>query len=189
MIADVQSLSLPVEAKRSADLTLTTEAAQSDHGKVSARTLSVVTTSESAAIVVPLFAKQDLPEIATEEVADQDIDWPGALQLIEEVGAKLRQERSSAQDLIQQSQSMIRRTIMQAEEAEKRRQLAEVEAFEAVQRADRAEERARVAEERAQQSDELAQAARVGEEEARLWLRRLYSSLRREFHGLAATLE
>lgn len=145
-------------------------------------TLALALTPQTAAKVVPLFnerASSD-PDLLPTLV----VDWPSTLQRIRDAGAQVRRERDLAQDIVKQSRSLIQRSEMRVEEAEKRAATAEADASEASLRADRAEERLRLAEERAQRAEDRAQMARAGEEEAQLWLRRLYACLRREFDGL-----
>ena len=116
-------------------------------------------------------------------------DWPSAFQLIRDVGAQVRLERDRAQAMMQQSQSLIRGVIAQAENAELRAEAAEAAAFDALQRADRAEARARLAEEQAQDARKQALAAQAGQKEAELWLRRLHANLKNEYDGLAIAPE
>ena len=116
-------------------------------------------------------------------------DWPSAFQLIRDVGAQVRLERDRARAMMQQSQSLIRGVIAQAEEAELRAEAAEATASDAVLRADRAEARARLAEERAQQAEDRALTSQAGEREAQLWLRRLHANLKNEYDGLAIVSE
>ena len=158
--------------------------AQPLDGKPAPSASRVVLKPESTVKVVPLFAERPPSEISSDASDGLPADWPHALQLIRDVGARVRRERDFAQDIVKQSRSLIQRSIAQVEEAETRAETAEAEASEASLRADRAEERARLAEERAQQADDRALAARAGEEEAQMWLRRLYTSLQREFGSL-----
>lgn len=120
---------------------------------VSSRTRSaspaalIAPASTSSPNVVPLFVELE----AVDPDADlQDPDWPGALQLIRDVGAQVRRERDRAEEIVQQAHSLIQRTVQQAEGAERRAEMAEVEAYEANLRADRAETSLRLAEERLQ---------------------------------------
>ncbi|MFC5555982.1 hypothetical protein ACFPQ7_19095 [Methylobacterium iners] len=133
--------------------------------------------STSSPNVVPLFVELE----ALDPDADlQDPDWPGALQLIRDVGAQVRRERDRAEEIVQQAHSLIQRTVQQAEWAERRAEMAEAKACEANLRADRAEMSLRLTEERLQQAEELARAAQAREREAQQWLRRLYASLKHE---------
>lgn len=142
--------------------------------------------SEPAVNVVPLFVGREDAGIDPEASDGALTDWPGAIQLIRDVGTQVRRERDLAQHLVKQSRSLVQRSMVQVEEAEKRAEAAQADALQASLRAERAEERARLAEERATQAEERAQIARAGEEEAQLWLRRLYTCLRRELGDLAA---
>lgn len=128
--------------------------------------------------IVPLFAEQ----AATDD--DPPADWPSALQLIRDVGAQVRRERDLAQEIVHHSQSLIQRSVTQAEDAERRAETAEAGASEASSRADRAEAQARLAEERAEAAERRAEAAEAREQEARLWLRRLHAGLKSEFDSL-----
>lgn len=159
--------------------------ARSTQGKMPTRTLSLAAAPGPAATVVPLFVVDAQSETDANTAGDVHTDWPGALQMIRDVGAQVRRERDLARELMKQSHAIAQRSIAQAEEAEKRAGAAEMRAAEASLRADYAEERARLAEKQALRADEQAQAARAGEEEAQLWLRRLYKSLRSEFDVIA----
>ena len=171
------------DAQRSSDFEPASNAHRLAHGGIPSR---IAPSPEPAVNVVPLFAEQADYEADPDESGERPTDWPSAIQMIRDVGTQVRRERDLAQDLVKQSRSLIQRSMAQAEEAEKRAEAAQADAFEASQRAERAEERAHLADERAKQAEERAQAARAGEEEAQLWLRRLYACLRRELGDLAA---
>ncbi|WP_132254885.1 hypothetical protein [Methylobacterium segetis] len=132
--------------------------------------------------VVPLFAEQDAPGSGSRN--SEEADWPGAIQLVRDVGARVRRARDLAHDLTKQSQVLIQRSITDAEAAEERARVAEAAAQSAMRRAARAEKAARLAHERARSAEEQMEAARAKEAEARLWLGRLYSCLRSEFDSL-----
>jgi hypothetical protein len=145
--------------------------------------------------VVPLFSEQDTRNdlsIATpatpDDAAAQDTveaaDWPGAIQLVRDVGARVRRARDLAQELTRESQALIRRSLSQTEAAEERARVAEAAALQANLRAERAEEAARLADERAKAAEHAMQAAKAAEADARLWLGRLYASLKSEFESL-----
>ena len=136
--------------------------------------------------VVPLFGGQEDFHDDPDAPAP---DWTSAFQLIRDVGAQVRLERDRAQTIVQQSQSLIRGIIAQAEEAELRAEAAMTAAAEAALRADRAEVRAGLAEERAQQAEDQAFAAQAGEKEAQLWLRRLHAHLKSEYDSLITVPE
>ncbi|MFC5555790.1 hypothetical protein [Methylobacterium iners] len=127
--------------------------------------------------VVPLFAELEGFDAHSDQL---DPDWPGAIQLIRDVGAQVRRERHRAREIVQQSRSLIQRTVLQAESAERRAEAAEAQAYEACLRADRADASLRLAQERAQQAEERAQTAEASEREAQIWLRRLYACLKIE---------
>ena len=147
---------------------------------------SIAPAPEPAVNVVPLFAGQAEAGIDPDPSDEAPTDWPSAIQMIREVGTQVRRERDLAQHLVKQSRTLVQRSVVQVEEAEKRAEAAQADAAQASLRAERAEERARLAEERAKQAEERAQIARAGEEEAQLWLRRLYACLRRELGDLAS---
>ncbi|KAB1070117.1 hypothetical protein [Methylobacterium planeticum] len=145
--------------------------------------------------IVPLFSGQDVSTSASgadapvlgsvigPEAADA-VDWPGAIQLVQDVGARVRRARDLAQELTRESQSLIQRTLAQAESAEERARAAEALAQQAELRAEKAEAAARSANERARSAGEQMQVAMAAEAEARLWLGRLYASLKSEFDSL-----
>ena len=145
--------------------------------------------------VVPLFGEQDprtepkaaapmAPDDATARDIADAADWPGAIQLVRDVGARVRRARDLAQELTRESQSLIQRSLSQTEAAEERARIAEIAAQQAIARAEKAEEAARVAAEQARFAEERMQAAKAAEAEARLWLGRLYASLKSEFDSL-----
>ncbi|AWN43657.1 hypothetical protein [Methylobacterium durans] len=134
--------------------------------------------------VVPLFAEQDGAAGPDPRGPEEAADWPGAIRLVRDVGARVRRARDLAHDLTKQSQGLIQRSITDAEAAEQRARVAEAAAQSAMRRAAKAEKAARLAEERARSAEEQMRAARAGEAEARLWLGRLYACLRDEFDAL-----
>ncbi|GJE41353.1 hypothetical protein [Methylobacterium soli] len=145
--------------------------------------------------VVPLFDDRDprnslacatpgTPDVTTEGHAPDVADWPGAIQLVRDVGARVRRARDLAQELTRESQSLIRRSLSQTEAAEERARIAEAAAEQANLRAERAEGAARLTDERAKAAEHAMQAAKAAEADARLWLGRLYASLRSEFESL-----
>ncbi|GEP04789.1 hypothetical protein [Methylobacterium oxalidis] len=137
--------------------------------------------------VVPLFAEHDASGSPKAQDPAEEADWPGAIQLVRDVGARVRRARELAHDLTRQSQVLVQRSITDAEAAEERARVAEAAAQSAMRRAAKSEKAARLAEERARLAEEQMQAAKASEAEARLWLGRLYSCLRSEFDSL--TLE
>jgi hypothetical protein len=144
--------------------------------------------------VVPLFSEPEarddgasatpVPSDVTEAYALDAADWPGAIQLVRDVGARVRRARDLAQELTRESQSLVQRSLSQTEAAEERARVASAAIQEAIARAEKAEEAARLAEARAERAEAQAQAAKAAEAEARLWLGRLYASLKGEFDSL-----
>ncbi|WP_336487786.1 hypothetical protein [Methylobacterium nigriterrae] len=133
---------------------------------------------------VALFGEPGRPGGTSAPDGVNEPDWPGAIQLVRDVGARVRRVRDLAQDLSQQSQALIQRSLTRAEAAEERARVAEAAAQSAMRRAAKAEKAARLAEESARAAEEQLQAARAGEAEARLWLKQLYACLRDEFDSL-----
>ncbi|KAB1078956.1 hypothetical protein [Methylobacterium soli] len=145
--------------------------------------------------VVPLFSEPEprddgagatpvLSDDAIEANALDAADWPGAIQLVRDFGARVRRARDLAQELTRESQSLVQRSLSQTEAAEERARVATAAIQDAIARAEKAEEAARLAEARAQRAEAQAQAAKAAEAEARLWLGRLYASLKGEFDSL-----
>ena len=138
--------------------------------------------------VVPLFAEpsetvfQEVPGEATA------VDWPAALDLIRDVGVRVRRARDFAQEVSLRSQSIIQRSVKQTEDAERRAQAAEAAMKAATLRADRAEELARLSEARAKLAEKQAEEARAGEAEAQLWLRRVHACLKDELGDIVVNL-
>ncbi|MGU3538432.1 hypothetical protein [Methylobacterium sp. A54F] len=113
-----------------------------------------------------------------------EVDWPGAVQLIRDVGTRVRRSRDQAQETVRRSQALIKRSIVQAEEAEERVRTAEAAAAQAQQRAERAEAAAAAAEARARAAEAEARVARAAQAEAQAWLKRVYVCVRTEFESL-----
>ena len=149
-------------------------------------------TTAAAALVVPEPPVQ--PEKVISLFSDQndflddpDAPLPGwlyAVQLVRDVGAKLRSERDRVRAIIQQSRSLTQATTSRVKEADLRAEVAATSAAIAVLRADRAEVRARLAEERAQQAEDQARAAQADEKDAQMLLRRLHADLTSKRNGL-----
>ncbi len=121
-------------------------------------------------------------------VADQPLpletNWPAAIELIRDVGARMRQARRYAQDVVAHSQGVVESTIRQLEDTERRLRLTEAAAQDALLRAERAETAALMADARARRAEEEAEVTRAKLAEAQVWLRRLYSSVHVEFRDL-----
>lgn len=117
--------------------------------------------------------------------AEDDPNWPAAIELIRDVGSRMRQARCFAQDVVQHSRAMIDATSHRLEEAEHRLRLAEAAANEAQLRAERAEVAATMADARARRAEEETELNRAKLAEAQMWLRRLYSSVQVEFRDLS----
>lgn len=120
---------------------------------------------------------------ATEDNAEEP-NWPAALEMIRDVGARMRQARRFAQDVAQHSQAMIDATAHRLEEAEHRLRMAESAARDADLRAERAEAAARMADARARRAEEETELNRAKLAEAQMWLKRLYSSVQIEFREI-----
>lgn len=112
-------------------------------------------------------------------------NWPAAIELIRDVGARMRQARRYAQDVVQHSQAMIDATTHRLEETERRLRLAESAARDAQLRAERAELAARMADARARRAEEEMELNRAKLAEAQMWLKRLYSSVQIEFRDIS----
>lgn len=138
--------------------------------------------------VVPLFAEPSetvLQKAPGETIA---VDWPAALDLIRDVGARVRRARDFAQEVSLRSQSIIQRSVKQTEDAERRAQAAETAAVAAIARANKADEIARLSEARAKLAEKQAEEARAGAAEAQLWLRRVHACLKDELSDIDVEL-
>jgi hypothetical protein len=132
--------------------------------------------------IVPLDRVKQKP-VGPEDALTQ-LDWPAAIQLIREVGGRTRQSRKAAQEAVRQAQALADYSQRQSVEAERRLRAAEAMAEAAIRRAEQAESAAQAAEMRARQAEEEMGAARAGQVEAQVWLKRLYSCVLTEFEGL-----
>lgn len=121
---------------------------------------------------------------ADEEPIPFDANWPAAIEMIRDVGARMRQARRYAQDVVQHWQGVVESTVQRLEETERRLRQSETAAQDALSRAERAEDAARIADARARRAEEEAEAARLKLAEAQVWLRRLYSSVQVEFREM-----
>ena len=183
MIEESSTMASPDDVELRYDDKLTLEPTVRTSSRLAVEVPSAALSPESPVNVVPLFAQQVQIDSGLDELDTSTADWQGALHLIRDVSVQFRRERISTLELVNQSRLSMQSSIAQAEEAEKRSQEAEARASEACLLADRAEERVRLAEERAVQSEEKAQAAHAAEQEAQLWLRHLYASVRDEFEN------
>ena len=138
--------------------------------------------------VVPLFAEPSEPVSQETPGEPTAVDWPAALDMIRGVGARVRRARDFAQEVSLRSQSIIRRSVKQTEDAERRAQAAEATAKAATLRADRADELARLSEARAKLAEKQAEEAKAGEAEAQLWLRRVHACLKDELGDIVVDL-
>lgn len=138
--------------------------------------------------VVPLFAEPSMASSQETPTEPMVVDWPAALDLIRDVGARVRQARDFAQEVSLRSQSIIQRSVKQTEDAERRAHAAEAAGKAAALRAEKADELARLSEARAKLAEKQAEEARAGEAEARLWLRRVHACLRDELGDIAVDL-
>lgn len=118
------------------------------------------------------------------EPAAPDSNWPAAIEMIRDVGARIREARRYAQDVVVHSQGVVESTIRQLEDTERRLRLAEAAAQDALLRAERAETAARMADARARRAEEELDQTRAKLAEAQVYLRRLYSSVHVEFRDL-----
>ena len=114
-----------------------------------------------------------------------DTNWPAAIEMIRDVGSRMRQARRYAQDVVSQSNDVVESTLRQLEDTERRLRLTEAAAQDAVRRAEQAEAAARLADNRARRAEEEAELARMKLAEAQTWLKRLYSSVQVEFRDIA----
>lgn len=111
-------------------------------------------------------------------------NWPAAIELIRDVGARIRQARRFTQDVVQHSQAMIDATRHRLEETERRLRLAESAARDAHLRAERAELAAKMADARARRAEQETELSRAKLAEAQMWLKRLYSNVQIEFRDV-----
>jgi len=119
------------------------------------------------------------------EESDDELNWPAAIELIRDVGSRMRQARRFAQDVVQHSQAVLDGTMHRLEETERRLRLAESAARDAHLRAERAELAAQMADARARRAEEETELNRAKLAEAQMWLKRLYSSVQIEFRDLS----
>ena len=139
--------------------------------------------------IVPLFSE---PNVSAAEMVDGDsaeTDWPAALDLIRDAGARVRRARDFAQEVSRHSQSIIRRSVEQTENAERRAEAAEASAKAALARAVKAEELARLSEARAKLAEKQAEVAKAAEAEAQLWLKRIHACLNDELSDLMVVVD
>ncbi|MCJ2015470.1 hypothetical protein [Methylobacterium sp. J-076] len=129
--------------------------------------------------VVHLF-----PEASAADGASGELNWPAAIELIRDVGTRMRQARRFAQDVVEHSQAVVDGAMHRLEEAERRLRLAESAARDAHIRAERAELAAQMADARARRAEEETELNRAKLAEAQMWLKRLYSSVQIEFRDL-----
>lgn len=139
--------------------------------------------------IVPLFSEPTVPEPERAHGDSTQTDWPAALDLIRDAGARVRRARDFAQKVSRHSQSIIRRSVEQTETAERRAEAAEAAAAAAVARAVKAEELARLSEARAKLAEKQAEAARAAEAEAQLWLKRIHACLNDELSDLMVVVD
>lgn len=129
--------------------------------------------------------RQIVPELnAAEEANSPEANWPAAVEMIRDVGARVRQARRYAQDVVAHSQGVVETLRRQLEETEWRLRLTEEAAQDALRRAEQAETAAKVADARARRAEEDAEVTRMKLAEAQIWLRRLYSTVQVEFREL-----
>ncbi len=128
---------------------------------------------------------QLFPEPPRAEEMDDELNWPAAIELIRDVGSRMRQARRFAQDVVQHSQAVLDGTMHRLEETERRLRLAESAARDAHLRAERAELAAQMADARARRAEEETELNRAKLAEAQMWLKRLYSSVQIEFRDLS----
>ncbi|TXM66241.1 hypothetical protein [Methylobacterium sp. WL120] len=138
--------------------------------------------------VVPLFSEPSLPVLQETPGEPTVVDWPAALDLIRDVGTRVRRARDFAQEVSLRSQSIIQRSVKQTEDAERRAQAAETAAAAAIARANKADEIARLSEARAKLAENQAEEARASEAEAQLWLRRVHACLKDELGDIVVSL-
>ncbi|TXM91437.1 hypothetical protein FV232_21400 [Methylobacterium sp. WL30] len=134
--------------------------------------------------IVPLFTEPGVPVPQEARGEPNAVDWPAAIDLIRDVGARVRQARDFAQEVSRHSQSIIQRSVKQAEDAERRAEAAEATAAVAILRANQADELARLSEARAKLAEQQAETAKAAEAEAQLWLRRIHACLKDELGDL-----
>ena len=139
---------------------------------------------QSSKKIVPLFAEPGAFDQGVVLASSIGTDWPAALDLIRDVGARIRRARDFSQEVSRRSQSIVQRSIKQTEDAERRADAAEAATIAAIARAERAEELARLSEARAKLAEKQEKAARAREAEAQLWLRQIHACLKDEFKDL-----
>jgi hypothetical protein len=127
---------------------------------------------------------QAVTHITPDQPAPVETNWPAAIEMIRDVGARMRQARRYAQDVVAHSQGVVDGAFRRLEETERRLRLAEAAAQDALRRAEQAEAAARMADARARRAEEEAEVSRLKLAEAQVWLRRLYSSVQVEFREL-----
>lgn len=120
-----------------------------------------------------------------EDEPDNEPNWPAAIELIRDVGARMRQARRYAQDVVQHSQAVIDGAMQRLEDTERRLRQAEAAAREAQARAERAELAAQMADARARRAEHETELNRAKLAEAQMWLKRLYSSVQIEFREVS----
>lgn len=125
-----------------------------------------------------------MPEPEADRPSNHEGNWPAAIELIRDVGARMRQAHRYARDVVAHSQGVVESTIRQLEDTERRLRLAEAAAQDALLRAQRAETAALMADARARRAEEETEVTRAKLAEAQVWLRRLYSSVQVEFRDL-----
>lgn len=162
------------------DRPLTDGEALSDHDGDIRPTLRQLLGPTRGSGVVQLF-----PDPPHSNEAEEEPNWPAAIELIRDVGARMRQARRFAQDVVEHSQAVIDGTMHRLEEAERRLRLAESAARDAHLRAERAELAAQMADARARRAEEETELNRAKLAEAQMWLKRLYSSVQIEFRDLS----
>lgn len=130
--------------------------------------------------VVQLFPEPPIADTSETE----EPNWLAAIELIRDVGARVRQARRYTRDVVEHSQSVIDGAMHRLEETERRLRLAESAARDAHLRAERAELAAQMADARARRAEEEVELNRAKLAEAQMWLKRLYSSVQIEFRDL-----
>ncbi|GJD36906.1 hypothetical protein [Methylobacterium aerolatum] len=114
-----------------------------------------------------------------------EANWPAAIEMIRDVGSRMRQARRYAQDVVAHSNDVVESTLRQLEDTERRLRLTEAAAQDALRRAEQAEAAARLADNRARRAEEEAEITRMKLAEAQTWLKRLYSSVQVEFREIS----
>ncbi|WP_289014294.1 hypothetical protein [uncultured Methylobacterium sp.] len=132
---------------------------------------------------VPLLSSPDVGAVADGEPLPE-INWSAAIQLIRDMGTRMRRTRKAAQENAERSHALAQQSLRKVEVAERRERAAEAAAKAALLRAAWAEAAAEAAETRARRAEEEMQAAQAERAEAQMWLRSLYSCVLAEFEGL-----